>query len=134
MANSTIQIELMKANNLSRSIGTTSNTGLYNWTIPKDVSKGADYQVRMYDINDRTNTEILSSNFTMKGKGGAGKIIIPLLAVGAGVGVLLALGGDGDPDPDPDPVVTDLPTPPVFGGSVSRHKGRRPLIGIPISF
>ena len=137
MPDSQLQIELMKTNTLNRSIGSTANNGMYNWSIPKDVAKGADYQIKMYDVRDRVNTEILSSNFGIKGKGGAGKFLIPLAAVGAGAGIYMAL--QGGEDDTPLPIVddnVDLPSPPDPDGSFgsARIKKGRPWFTIPISF
>jgi hypothetical protein len=131
MPNTTFQIELMKGNTLSNSIGTSSNTQSYNWTIPKDITKGSDYQIKMYDIQDRASTEITSGNFIVKSAGGAKKIIIPVLAVGATAGILCAVKVICPDNPE-DPVNTDLPVPPNPDGMVgaARFKSGMPLIAI----
>lgn len=133
MANTTFQIELMKTNTLSRSIGSSSNTGLYNWTIPKDLEKGSDYQIKMYDINNRSTTEITSSNFAVKSSGGAKKILIPVLAVGATAGILCAVKVIC-PDKTVNGDDTDLPVPPNPDGFVGAAgmKSGMPLIAIMI--
>ena len=137
MPNSDLQIELMKTNVSSRTIGRTTNNGMYNWSIPKDLPKGTDYQVKMYDANDQANTAIMSSNFGIKGKGGAGKFLIPLAVVGAGAGVFLALQAGGE-DPVVPPVVenTDLPQPPDPSGNTgaAHIKTGRPWFVLPFSF
>lgn len=132
-SNSTLQLDLLKTNTLSKSIGTTSNSGSYNWSVPKDVSKGGDYQIKMYDINDRANTEITSSMFQIKGKGGAAKILIPVLAAGAVVGVLLALsGGEEDPQGPGTTDNNDLPSPPDPNGGSARIKTGATIFSLPL--
>ena len=130
---STLQVELLKTNTLSRSIGTTSNTGMYSWTVPKDLTKGTDYQIKMYDIQDRMNTEVTSGIFQVKGKGGTAKILIPALAVGAVVGVLVALGGgdDGGGTGPTTPPNNDLPAPPNPDGGSARIKPGMTIISLP---
>jgi len=134
MPDSQLQIELMKTNTLNRSIGSSANNGMYNWSIPKDVAKGTDYQIKMYDVSDRANTEIMSSNFGIKGKGGAGKFLIPLAVAGAGAGVFLALQGGGEDPVVKPPVDNDLPQPPNPSGNVgaTRIKVGRPWFALPI--
>ena len=137
MPNSTLQLELLKSNSLSRTIGTTANTGLYTWPIPKDLEKGSDFSLKMYDPSDRANTEIVSSNFVIKGAGSPAKFLIPLAVVGAGAGVFLALKGGGPEDPVINPPIEEsLPSPPDPSGSVgsARIKSGKPWFVIPISF
>ncbi len=72
--------------------------------------------------------------FQIKGKGGAAKIVIPLLAVGAAVGVLLALsGGEGDTQPPPTVDETsDLPAPPDPSGGSARIKTGMTIFSLPL--
>ena len=122
-ANSTIQLELYKLSTLSRSIGTTSNTKLYNWTVPGDVTKGTDYNIRMFDTSDPVNTTITSASFRIKGKGGAGKFVLIGVLVAGGVGAALALSGGDDVVGTTLPPVIEtnpLPEPPDPSGGLAR--------------
>ena len=108
---------------------------MYNWTVPKDLAKGTDYQIKMYDIQDRMNTEVTSGIFQVKGKGGAAKILIPALAVGAVVGVLVALGGDDGNGGGTGPTTTDsndLPAPPNPDGGSARIRPGMTIISLPL--
>ena len=138
MPNSTIQVELMKGNTTYRNIGSTANTNLFNYTIPKDVSKGSDFQIKLYDVSNRSGTEVTSSMFTIKGKGGPAKFLIPLLAVGAGVGLYMAGvfdNGNGNGNGDEPKILPEAPNPPDNVGSrAGFNKYRRALIVIPFSF
>lgn len=122
-ANSTIQLELYRLSTLSRSIGSTSNTKSFNWTVPADVTKGTDYNIRMFDTSDPVNTTITSASFRIKGKGGAGKYILIGALVAGGVGAALALsGGDGGNGGTTPPVIetNPLPVPPDPSGGFAR--------------
>jgi len=138
--NSTLQLELYKSNSLSRSIGTTQNNKQYNWTVPSDLSKGADYSVRMFDTSDPSNTRTSSPGFTIKGAGGGGgKIALIGLGVAAvGVGVAVLAGGGDDTTPPTTggpttPTSDPLPEPPDPSGGIIKKLGRA-LVSISFGF
>ena len=87
----------------------TSNSGTFNWTIPKSVSKGKGYQVQIVNTRDYT-LEGTSKTFKIKGGFPAAVAILTPIVIGGGVAAYLFLGED-------EPVNggnggNDLPDPP----------------------
>lgn len=104
--NDKIKVDLYREGVYYLSIGTIDNLHVYEWFLSKDIDKGKAYQLKLTNTN-KTSESFLTDVFTIKGSGGAGKILIPLTAaVGAGTYFLVAGGGD---DPTAD---SDLPNPP----------------------
>jgi hypothetical protein len=50
-----VRIELVKDGNVVRSINNSNNTGIYLWTVPKDIEKG-NYAIRISSGSDSAST------------------------------------------------------------------------------
>jgi hypothetical protein len=101
-----VKLELLKGGSMVANIGEISNNSSYAWTIPKSISSGSDYQVKL----STSGTVITSDNFKIKKRTPLIVKVLPVLAVGAGVYVLLSAGGN---EQEPGPVGgSDLPSPP----------------------
>ncbi len=91
-----------------------SNSGSYNWTIPKDFDKGAGYQVKVTNSADQA---LAGTSNVFRIAGGIPPWImvgVPVVVGGAVVGVLMS-GGEEPTDPvNPTngETDTDLPLPP----------------------
>ena len=109
-----ITIEIMRDGRIYRSLGSVTNTGNYNWAIPKKVEKSDGYSIRLTS-DGAGQSPVSSRGFTMKKKGSPIIPIVAVVVVAAVVGILLS---QEKPPPD-DPVVdpnTDLPEPPTPPG------------------
>ena len=110
-----ITLDIMRDGRIYQSLGSVTNTGNYNWVIPKKIEKSDGYSIRL--TSDAAGSSPVSSQgFSMKKKGSPVIPIVAVVVVGAVVGVLL---GGQTPDPD-DPVMDDtrddLPDPPAPPG------------------
>lgn len=96
-----VRLELVKGGVVVNQIGNTTDPSRYNWTVPSDVPKGSDYQVRL-TAGARAAT---SGPFTVKKKMSPLVYIIPGVVV-VGVVVFLVTRGDDSEDlpepPDPN--------------------------------
>jgi hypothetical protein len=95
-----VKLELIKSGVVVQQVGTTSDPSTYKWTVPADVNKASDYQIRL-TAGSRTAT---SGSFAIRSKSRALIYIIPAVVV-TGVVVFLATKPKKNP-------VHDLPTPP----------------------
>jgi len=93
-----VKLDLIKGSVVVNQIGNTSDPSKYTWSVPFDVAKGSDYQIRLTS-GTRTTT---SGSFAIKPKIKRIYYIIPAAVVVVGVVVLVALKPKND----------DLPTPP----------------------
>jgi hypothetical protein len=95
-----VRLDLIKSGVVVNQIGNTSDAGRYVWTVPSDVEKGSDYQVRL-TAGARTAT---SGSFNIKSKTSPLVYIIPGVVVVGAVVFLVTKGKDKGSE--------DLPTPP----------------------
>lgn len=103
-AGETIKLDLLKGGTVVSQIANGLSGQSYSWTVPNDLQKGEDYQVRLSaDSGGAT-----SGNFTIKKKINPLLIIAPVVVVG-GVAALVAGGGGGGDDKK----TIELPVPPV---------------------
>jgi len=102
-----IKIELFKSNMMLRNVGTSSNNGSFNWTVPRDI-KGSDFKIKLFNINT-PESAVFSGDFKIKGKTALIIKLLPLFAAG-GAAAFFLLGGDGGEGP-PDASLA-LPAPP----------------------
>ena len=92
-----IKIELEKGGRVISTIATVNNSGSYQWSISKDMSKGDDYSLRFTTDAD----QITSSTFNINAKYPLIlKVAAPLVVVG---GAIVLLGGGSDSGPLPVP-------------------------------
>jgi hypothetical protein len=102
-----VKLELVKGGVVVNQIGNTSDQFKHTWSVPIDVDKASDYQVRL-TAGTRTTT---SGSFAIKPKSKAWMYIVPAVVV-TGVVIFLVTkpkkgGGGGE-----EPGSTDLPSPP----------------------
>jgi hypothetical protein len=100
-----VKLELIKSGVVVNQIGTTSDQFKYTWTVPIDVDKASDYQVRLTAGTRTTN----SGSFAIKPKSKAWMYIVPAVVV-TGVVVFLVTKpkkSSGGTDNE-----NDLPLPP----------------------
>lgn len=100
-----VKLELVKSGVVVNQIGTTTDQFKYAWTVPADVDKASDYQVRL-TAGSRTTT---SGSFAIKPKSKAWMYIVPAVVVTGVVVFLVAKpkkGGGTNGDEN------DLPLPP----------------------
>jgi len=95
-----VKIELVRNGVAVNQVGTTSDPSKYSWTVPLDVEKGSDYQMRV-TAGSRTAT---SGSFAVKSKSKAWMYIVPAVVV-TGVVVFLVTKPKSSG-------AKDLPTPP----------------------
>jgi hypothetical protein len=103
MSGESVKIELVRNGVAVNQVGTTSDPYKYSWSVPLDVEKGSDYQVRI-TAGSRTAT---SGSFAVKSKSKAWMYIVPAVVV-TGVVVFLVTkpksgGGSKDLPTPPDP-------------------------------
>ena len=97
--NQNVGIELYKSNSMVQGIATQRpNSGSFNWTVPKEMAKGTDYKVRLFNMNDPKGA-VFSTSFKIKGKMPVYVYFIPVAVAGGVVAALLA-GGGSDPELD----------------------------------
>lgn len=96
-----VRIDLVKSNVVVNQIGNTSDGNRYVWTVPTDVAKGSDYQVRITTAGGQSAS---SGSFSVKSKTSPLVYIIPGVVVVGVVVFLVTKGGSKEAD--------DLPTPP----------------------
>ncbi|HMJ67500.1 MAG TPA: Ser-Thr-rich GPI-anchored membrane family protein [Cyclobacteriaceae bacterium] len=78
--NESVKLELVKGGVVVNQIGVTNDPGKYVWTVPSDVAKGSDYQVRLTTGGRVAN----SGSFKVKSKTSPLVYIIPgVVVVGA---------------------------------------------------
>jgi len=94
-----VKLELVKSGVVVNQVGVTSDPSKYTWTVPIDVDKGSDYQIRL-TTGTRSTT---SGSFSIKPKTKAWIYIVPAVVV-TGVVVFLVTR--------PKSTEKDLPTPP----------------------
>jgi hypothetical protein len=100
-----IRIELMKDGAVAQSIGETTNTGAYQWSVPKDLAKG-NYQIRLTGGNETLNSE----TFNVKKKIPIWMIAAPVIVVGVVVAILAKPKASPGPDTETDKL-PDAPAP-----------------------
>jgi hypothetical protein len=103
------KLYLFQGEKMISSVAETTNSGKYQWTIPKDVSSGEGYYYKLTAGNESVN----STTFSIKKKMPLLLKLSPLIIGAAVVGVLSSGGGDDPTKPVTDP---SLPTPPEPGG------------------
>lgn len=79
-----IKLDLIKSGVVVNQVGNTSDPSQYTWSVPIDVEKGSDYQIRL-TAGSRTTT---SGSFSIKPKSKAWMYIVPAVVV-TGVVVFL---------------------------------------------
>ncbi|MEJ0029238.1 MAG: Ser-Thr-rich GPI-anchored membrane family protein [Bacteroidota bacterium] len=98
----TVKLDLIKGGVVVNQIGTSTDPRKYSWSVPVDVDKGSDYQIKA-TAGARTAT---SSPFSVKAKTKAIVYIIPaVVVVGVVVFLVTKSGGGGGKS-------KDLPNPP----------------------
>lgn len=101
-----VKLELLKGGSVVSQIGEISNTTSYTWTIPKKITSGADYQVKL----TASGTVVTSDIFKIKKRTPLIVKALPVFAAGAIAFVILSNGGGPGSE---DPVErNELPSPP----------------------
>lgn len=95
-----VRLDLIKSGVVVNQIGNTTDPGRYVWTVPADVAKGSDYQVRI-TTGSQTAT---SGSFGIKSKTSKWVYIVPGVVVAGVVVFLVTQKKDKGPE--------DLPMPP----------------------
>ncbi len=108
VAGEMVKLELIKDGVTQSQIGRAPNSGSFSWTVPKSVSKGSGYQVRL----TRNANTVMSNPFTIKNKMSPLVIALPVLAVGGGAYFLLQPKDEEGGNGGPNPVSSGLPLPP----------------------
>ena len=93
-----VRIELIRGGNIVSQITNGTSNQRYSWTIPKDLEKATDYQVRLTG----TSGSATSGTFAIKKKTSFLVFALPV-AVAGGAAALLAGGGGGDDKNLPEP-------------------------------
>jgi hypothetical protein len=96
-----VKLELIKSGVVVNQVGTTTDPARYTWTVPVDVDKASDYQIRL-TAGTRTTT---SGSFSIKQKLKPWMYIVPVVVVTGVVVFLLVKPKKSGND-------NDLPTPP----------------------
>lgn len=94
-----VKLDLIKGGVVVNQVGTTSDPSKYTWSVPVDVEKSSDYQIRITAGGRTAN----SSSFAIKPKSKMWMYIVPAVVV-VGVVAVLASKKDGG--------AKELPTPP----------------------
>ena len=100
-AGENVKLELIKSGVVVNQVGNTSDPSKYTWTVPADIEKASDYQIRL-TAGNRTAT---SGSFPIKAKTKPIFYIIPAAVVVGLVVILATKGGGGKKS-------KDLPSPP----------------------
>lgn len=101
----TVKLDLIKSGVVVNQVGTTTDPSKYTWSVPADVDKGSDYQIRLTS-GTRTTT---SGTFSVKSKIKPIWYLVPAGVVVVGVVVAVIAGKDKSdelPSP-PDPSEID---------------------------
>ncbi|RLD24703.1 MAG: hypothetical protein DRI71_01780 [Bacteroidetes bacterium] len=118
-----LKMAILQGNNTVTEIPSVGSTGSYNWVVPKTLSKGDNYQIKLFDPT-KPKTAAMSAEFQLKKTSILIYVIPAAVLLGVGAAVLLGGGGDGGSDPvdcatnptHPDCVTgtigTELATPP----------------------
>jgi len=107
-----VKLELYQNNVMQRPIGTTPNTGTFNWNVPKDKSlKGSGYSLKIFNVNS-PGSGVVSGTFRIKGKTSVVVYLIPVAVIGGVAGVLLSKKKTVEPPGGGTTQPTDLPAPP----------------------
>jgi len=64
---SSVQLDLYKGGNLDHTITTTGNNGTYSWGIQSDQEEGADYRIRVTDVDNNSYGAESPSVFAISG-------------------------------------------------------------------
>ena len=107
-----IKIDLMRHNVVQKQLASGSNSGRYNWTVDRDISKGTGYQLRLTNLGNQGET-YETNPFTVRGKSSPLVWAIPLIG-GAAAAVMLT-GGDGGGGGGENGGGGNLPNPPFPG-------------------
>lgn len=95
-----ITIDLLNNGNVVQQISSARNSGIQNWIIPKDMTKGDGYQVR---LQSSSGQNITSNIFSIKSKIPLALKVLPVLVVGGVIALLIN---------DPPPPAEELPKAP----------------------
>lgn len=124
-----LKMAILQGNSTLSEVPNIGSSGSYNWTVPKTLSKGANYQIKLFDPS-KPNDAAMSAEFQLKKTSILVYVIPAAVLVGVGVAVLLGGGGGEEPPPGgggvdcttnpthPDCAIVgdELPTPPPPGG------------------
>ncbi len=124
-----LKMALLQGDMTVTEVPSVGSAGKYTWPVPKSLSKGENYQIKLFDPS-KPNDAAMSAEFQLK-KTSILVYVIPGVVV-AGVAAALLLGGNGGGDTPPpgggvdcatnpthpDCVVQgdELPTPPPLPG------------------
>lgn len=90
--NPSVKIELYKGSSYVEIItSSTSNDGLYEWTVPDDVEPGATYRIKVSSVADPDNVYTWSDSFEIEEAYSLPDILPLLILLGIGVGGLLSI-------------------------------------------
>jgi hypothetical protein len=87
-----VKLELLKNGQVVSSLGERTNTGSYEWVVPKDMEKGDGFSLKLTSGQETVN----SGTFSVKSKVPLALKIAPVLVAGGVVAVLMS--GKDDPD------------------------------------
>ena len=114
--NRNLKLELLKNNSQVMDMGNINNTGSYAWQVPKTMTKGGGFQLKLSDPT-QPNDAIVSGTFQLK-KIPIWVYIAPAALVAGGVAALLisnSSGGGGGEPGNSNPIAD--PPPPPGGGN-----------------
>lgn len=90
-----LKMAILQGSSTITEIPNVGSSGNYNWSVPKTLSKGENYQIKLFDPS-KPNDAAMSAKFQLKKTSILVYIIPGVVAVGAAAVVLLSGGGGGD--------------------------------------
>ena len=108
-----IRIDLYEGRNRISTIATTQNTGRFNWTLSKKLSKGDKYRL-IFTSDSKPGKRVESQQFVVAKGIPIWLVVAGVAVVGGVVGVIVS--SKGEPLLDDGPVNNDIPDPIKPGG------------------
>ena len=100
-----IRIDLYEGRNRISTIATTQNTGRFNWTLSKKLSKGDNYRL-VFTSDSKPGKRVESEQFVVAKGVPIWLVVAGVAVVGGVVGVIVSGGEEPPPDNNdiPDPI------------------------------
>jgi hypothetical protein len=89
-----LKMAILQGNSTVTEIPNVGSNGNYNWNVPKTLSKGNNYQIKLFDPT-KPNDAAMSAEFQLKKTSILVYVIPAAVLVGVGAAVLLGGGDDG---------------------------------------
>jgi len=113
-SDASLKVELLKNNALAYELPTTQNVGNLAWEIPKTLTAGNNYNLKLSDLNN-PSASVFSSTFSIK-KVNIAVYLVPAAVVVGGIATYLIIKGNKEPPPTPPIIEPDLPAVPDTPG------------------